>query len=407
MKRILAALLLIPSLALGQVTTNPSVTGVPAPQSAVAITGGTISGVTLSASSVTDTGLTATRIPYISTGGLFADVANFTYTVGTSTVELPGPLIGPTTATVFNTGSTTVNAFGAASAALNVGNATGQNKFLGGVFGFGVAPETTQFARFEKDWGELGASDVRGVNNVSVASETTGATAAIVTGLYSDPRVGGSANAVTNTQNWTAPVGIAAFGSILRLNAGMSGTITGAAGFTVSDAVVSAGTLTTQYGLYVNDLTTGATNYAIYTGTGLIRFGGLGTGTNADTLCLSATGVVLIQAAACTISSLRFKTDVTNYQDSALDQIKKFEPIVFRMKAGAYSNRDANAGRLQIGLAAENVAAVDTRMAIYEDDGVTPKSYRQEAVIALLVKAIQEQQKQIEELRGAAADRLR
>jgi hypothetical protein len=32
-------------------------------------------------------------------------------------------------------------------------------------------------------------------------------------------------------------------------------------------------TITTQYGLFVESLTAGATNYAIYTGTGLVRFG--------------------------------------------------------------------------------------------------------------------------------------
>lgn len=49
MKRILSILLLAPILGLAQVTTNPSVTGVPAPQSAVAITGGTINGTSIGA----------------------------------------------------------------------------------------------------------------------------------------------------------------------------------------------------------------------------------------------------------------------------------------------------------------------------------------------------------------------
>ena len=65
MKRLVAFLLLIPAIALAQVTTNPGVTGVPAPQSAVAITGGTINGTTIGATTpaagtfttVTSTGL--------------------------------------------------------------------------------------------------------------------------------------------------------------------------------------------------------------------------------------------------------------------------------------------------------------------------------------------------------------
>lgn len=49
-----AVLALAASLATAQVTTNPGVTGVPAPQSAVAITGGTITGVTMSGSTITN-----------------------------------------------------------------------------------------------------------------------------------------------------------------------------------------------------------------------------------------------------------------------------------------------------------------------------------------------------------------
>lgn len=53
MKRLLLALLLMPLLVFGQVTTSPSVTGIPASQSNVAITGGTISGVNISSSTMT------------------------------------------------------------------------------------------------------------------------------------------------------------------------------------------------------------------------------------------------------------------------------------------------------------------------------------------------------------------
>jgi hypothetical protein len=47
MRRLLLALLLVTGFAFGQVTTSPSITGVPAPQSSVAITGGAINGATV------------------------------------------------------------------------------------------------------------------------------------------------------------------------------------------------------------------------------------------------------------------------------------------------------------------------------------------------------------------------
>lgn len=125
----------------------------------------------------------------------------------------------------------------------------------------------------------------------------------------------------------------------------------------------------------------------------------LSTGTNADTVCLKADGTFLIQAAACTISSKRFKEDISPLSEIGLKELLQLKPVEFKMKEGAKPNPDMNYARMQIGLIAEDVEKVDKRLAIYEQDGKTPKSYRQEAVISLLVKAVQEQQKQIEELK--------
>lgn len=121
-----------------------------------------------------------------------------------------------------------------------------------------------------------------------------------------------------------------------------------------------------------------------------ITIAGVTTGTNADTLCLSAGGVILIQAASCTISSARFKTNIKPLRVSGLRIIEGLHPVSFKMREGERANPDPNFGRPQIGLTAENVAEVDTRLALYEDDLETPKSYRQESLIAVLVKAVQE-----------------
>ena len=137
-----------------------------------------------------------------------------------------------------------------------------------------------------------------------------------------------------------------------------------------------------------------------------IKMTGITTGTNADTVCLKADGTLLIQAAACTISSMRFKNLIGGYggpldaMNNALDTITKLEPIVFTMKPGEKPNPDPNYERPQIGLSAENVAAIEARCAIYEDDGVTPKSYRQECLIAVLVAGMQAQQREIERLKA-------
>lgn len=117
----------------------------------------------------------------------------------------------------------------------------------------------------------------------------------------------------------------------------------------------------------------------------------LTTGTNADFLCLGAGGTILIQNSACTISSLRFKPDWKPYHDDAMAKVAKLDVGTFHLQSGP--NADPNVQSLQAGLSAENVAAIAPECAIYETDMKTPKSYRQECVIALLVKAIQQLKK--------------
>lgn len=137
-----------------------------------------------------------------------------------------------------------------------------------------------------------------------------------------------------------------------------------------------------------------------------LTLSGLTTGTNADTLCLSAGGVVQIQAAACTISSVRFKMNVHPWSDDALRDVMRLETYTFNVKDDGFLNQDPNAQSEQIGLTAESVAAVEPRCSIYESDMKTPKSYRQECVIAVLVKAAQQQQREIDHLWSAFAATL-
>lgn len=123
------------------------------------------------------------------------------------------------------------------------------------------------------------------------------------------------------------------------------------------------------------------------------------TGTAADTLCLTSGGQIILQSAACTISSRRYKENIRALP-FGLDEIMKLRPVEFNMKKTSPPNPDkANSTRTQTGLIAEEVAKVDRRLAIYEQDGKTPKSYRQEAVLAVLIRAVQEQQSEISDLR--------
>lgn len=119
------------------------------------------------------------------------------------------------------------------------------------------------------------------------------------------------------------------------------------------------------------------------------------TGTNADFVCMASGGVLTLQSSSCTISSRRFKKNIHDVRLSVMPELDQLEVASFEMKEREQPNHDPNFGSKQVGLIAENVAAVAPECAIYEDDMHTPKSYRQECVIALLVKAVQEQSKEI------------
>jgi hypothetical protein len=127
-----------------------------------------------------------------------------------------------------------------------------------------------------------------------------------------------------------------------------------------------------------------------FTAPSTVNLTGLTTGTNADFLCLSSGGVVLLQTSACTISSLRFKEHVVDFKADALAGIAQLEVASYNMKAGDKPNPDPNFGSRQTGLIAENIAQVFPQCAIYENDMKTPKSYRQECIIAMLVKGEKE-----------------
>lgn len=148
--------------------------------------------------------------------------------------------------------------------------------------------------------------------------------------------------------------------------------------------------------------TTGTTqqtyNTQISLGDNIVNMPNLTTGTNADFLCLQSGGNLLIQASACTISSLRFKYNVDMFGGSALNQVNKMDVDTFNLKPNGEPNADPNFNSNQIGLIAENIAKVAPKCAIYENDMKTPKSYRQECVIALLVKGEQELLKRIHTL---------
>jgi hypothetical protein len=94
-------------------------------------------------------------------------------------------------------------------------------------------------------------------------------------------------------------------------------------------------------------------------------------------------------ASTCIVSSIRFKDNVKDL-DTGLAELMKLRPISYTLKGSDVE---------KIGLIAEEVEGVEPRLVFYEPDGVTPRGVSYEESTALLVKAVQEQQKTIDELK--------
>lgn len=100
-------------------------------------------------------------------------------------------------------------------------------------------------------------------------------------------------------------------------------------------------------------------------------------------LCYDGTGYISV----CT-SSRKFKTDIAPL-DSALDEVTALAPVAYTSKTS---------GRREIGFVAEDVEQLDSRLSTYNKDGLVGVQY--DHLTALLAKAVQEQQSEIESLRA-------
>lgn len=116
-------------------------------------------------------------------------------------------------------------------------------------------------------------------------------------------------------------------------------------------------------------------------------------GTITGTWCHdSALQVISQNAATCIISSARHKEDIAPLTHG-LDWVMAMEPKTFRYKDGYYNNSRS------IGLVAEDVFAVEPLLAPVNAKG-EPETIAVEMLPAVLVRAIQEQQEQIKDLKA-------
>ncbi len=93
----------------------------------------------------------------------------------------------------------------------------------------------------------------------------------------------------------------------------------------------------------------------------------------------------------CTVSSARFKNNIKSLDStSGLSLLNRLRPVSFNLNVNDTAH---------LGFIAEEVAVLEPRLTFNEKDGVTVRGVRYEELTAVLAKAIQEQQVQIEGLK--------
>jgi len=370
---------------------------------------GTTAGAATSVSTVTNPGAVSTN------WGLGGGVIGQNATASSSNSVFIGALSGSNSNNALNgTGNVCVgqascySMTGAAASNTYMGNSVGQNTTSGS--------NNTFFGQ------QAGKQNSTGASNVMIGSAVGSATCAtgnnnVLIGTTSNIDCASSSTASTiqigagSTAVWSA-TGTGTPSTSVTTIAGtetVTGALTLSAGETdtggiinlnvSSNNAVNIGTGTTNSTVTIGG---GSNAVTIAASAGNLTLSNVTTGTNADFVCMASGNKVTLQTSSCTISSKRFKENLLTVRSSVLPTISDMEVASFNMKPREVPNPDPNFGSRQIGLIAENIAQVSPECAIYENDMKTPKSYRQECVIALLVKGMQEQQAEIRDLRRQA-----
>lgn len=117
-------------------------------------------------------------------------------------------------------------------------------------------------------------------------------------------------------------------------------------------------------------------------------------------LCLSAGNEIIADSVACLASSERFKQDISP-SNIGLAAVLAMQPITYRYALTGNARFDAapNQRDIHAGFRAEDVARIDRRLVALDGDGAV-RTVRQDGIIAAVVRAVQEQQAQINELRA-------
>ena len=217
--------------------------------------------------------------------------------------------------------------------------------------------------------------------------------------IFSINPIGGNVGIGTNAPSTTLTVGNAA-GTIageLTLNPSTTQNEGGQINIIKSPQGSTASWIIDQYGTSSSDArlrifnSLGETN-----GMAILENGNVGMGTLVPTVRLQVNGDIIANSIAGS-SDLRYKTNIHTVEN-ALNKVKSLRGVYFNWNKKSFPNKDFS-DKMELGFIAQEVEKVLPEV-VSKDK--TPEEYRSvkyDKVVALLVEAIKEQQKQIDSLK--------
>jgi hypothetical protein len=130
-------------------------------------------------------------------------------------------------------------------------------------------------------------------------------------------------------------------------------------------------------------------------GMAILENGNIGMGTLVPTVRLQVNGDIIANSIAGS-SDLRYKTNIHTVEN-ALDKVKALRGVYFNWNQKAFPSKDFT-DKTELGFIAQEVEKVLPEVVIKDKTAEEYRSVKYDKVVALLVEAIKEQQKQIDSL---------
>lgn len=129
-----------------------------------------------------------------------------------------------------------------------------------------------------------------------------------------------------------------------------------------------------------------------------LYFAGLLSSGTGNALCITTNNQVTnAGGGTCTPSSEKYKNSIKDFNGNALDELNKLKIVTFNYNDGVMTTNKGDT-KQRIGMIAEQVEKIDPRLVIHKDG--SPDSLNDRDLLSLTIKAVQEQQKEIDSLKA-------